>query len=210
MQCPRAIGMTHLRHASLLKVVVLWLLAWSLWYYAVWIGAELKDTVVVSTGDWWPGFFITIAMCFIPSWDSGGGSRFGRAFARSYSGGMCSTSCFKTVVGGGFFIVGVIWGVGIAMIRFIAPLPNQKHALTALPGWLMLGHIILLVLSAYQVLEYTVTPDDPNFTINSLSAAAAAAVALPPQQQQQQHHHHQQDIQQSARASSSSSLGNVV
>ena len=169
LRCPNAIGRTHMRQYTLLKIVILSLTAWSAWYYAVWIGAQLKDKVIVAVTDFWPGFLITIAMCFIPLWDTNSGARFTRAFGASYSGGICSVSCFKTLVGGGLFMVGLIWGIAIATVRFIMPLPNAPHASTTLPGWLMLVHIVLLVVATLQVLEYTMLPTDPGYTVAAVA-----------------------------------------
>lgn len=139
--------------ASLLKIVGIYFCAWTTWYYAVFLGSELKDKVCISILDFWPGLFITISLCFIPAWNSNATGR-GRIGAAYRAGAVCAPACLKTVVGGGFFFFGSVWGVAIALHRFFIPLSRQPKPVSLVPGYLMLLHIGLLMYEAYAIFHY--------------------------------------------------------
>jgi hypothetical protein len=168
---PHPLGFMNRRQYILLKSISIFALAWVVWYYAALYGKSIKDPVRITSSDIWPGLMITFAsLIFIPSWDGSGRGGLSSASAAYRQGGICTTSNCKLIVGGSMGIGGIAWDILIAMHRFLLPLlPDQKLARSALPGWLLLGHLALLLWGAYEFYVFTLIPGTSTDTVDNVA-----------------------------------------
>lgn len=141
----------------LIRAVVLGVLAYVCFYYAMWIGAELKDPVHITLRDIWPTLLILGSVFSIPRWDvnvADTHTRFSSGFTAYRSGGCISLTTLRILLGAGAFVSGTVWQIGIALHRFIAPLPHQSKPITTLPGVLLLIELLMLFGLAYHTFLY--------------------------------------------------------
>jgi hypothetical protein len=162
---PNPLKVLPVHTRKMIYILILFFMSWSVLYYAALFAERSKSNVQITGADMWPGMMMTLAMVFIPAWDGSNRNSLASLTTPRRTGDICTVSGCKTVVGGGLFIGGFMWGMLNALHRYIIPLlPEQKMPNSSLPGWLIVLHLVLLFWTAWAVLDHSNTPANQTFS----------------------------------------------
>ena len=151
---PHPCGTVPLKTYYIMWSLVLYGLSWSLWYYGALYGQTIKDKILITTSDTWPG--IMMALSFFFAVDCRGRATFNTA---RRAGDFCTVESCKTICGGALFVGGFFSALLMALSRFIMPiLPGQAIAKSMVPGWCLIGHAMLMMAVVYIIMRIPSIP----------------------------------------------------
>jgi hypothetical protein len=128
--------------------------SWALLYYAILYGQHVKDRYRLTGSDAWPGICMLMGAMFLIQCDTPASSQFMNAFSAYRTNGCWSPASARAIIGTVLGAGGFMWGLFIALSRFIMPLfPSDQIAKSALPGYFMIAHLLLLLAFSRELYE---------------------------------------------------------
>lgn len=155
------------RTTALLAIICMVMLAYIVFFRAMQYAYHTSDPVKVTTKDIFPLLLMTLALVFVPRWESGGAPAHGysNAYQGFRRGGVCDPSVVRISFGAILFFGGGIWMFLTVVDRWWYPAPPSPIPNDVLPGNLLAIDLLLMVMALMATYLYTTVLTNSRVTL---------------------------------------------